>query len=163
MHPVWFLNIQCKWSDCRFKENDDFRRESRLLLTILTESIKSMQTSQTENNKLHSDLLKLMSRQLEMQETSLNVAREAWTNITNQANADDSHERRKWSNKPKPVRPSVDTNIDDILNGVYFWTNGTTTKPSQSWRAPKKSVSNSENHVQPMWTSYSTNSLAQRS
>ena len=90
------------------------------LLTILTESIKSMQTSQTENNKLHSDLLKLMSRQLEMQETSLNVAREARTNITNQANADDSHERRKWSNKPKPVRPSVDTNIDDIEWGIFL-------------------------------------------
>ncbi len=34
------------------------------LLTIITESMKSMQAVQTENNKLHSDLLKLMSNNL---------------------------------------------------------------------------------------------------
>ena len=48
------------------------------LLTVLTESMKNMQTFQTENNKLHSDLLKMMQRQMEFHESSLAAKNEIW-------------------------------------------------------------------------------------
>ena len=87
------------------------------LLTILTESMKSMQAVQTENNKLHSDLLRLMSKQFEIQETSMNASRDAKPEYNHD---DPHHEKKKWSNKPKPVRPSVDANIDDIEWGIFL-------------------------------------------
>ena len=88
----------------------------QLLITVLTESMKNMQTFQAENNKLHSDLLKMMQRQMEFHESSLAAKNE----MKSEMDLNSDMPQIKRSNKAKPTRPVIEPEIDDVEWGIFL-------------------------------------------
>ena len=86
------------------------------ILTALTDSMKTMQAVQAENSKLQTELLKMMQRQMEFQEASLN----AKEGIKSERNFEASFQQTRRSNKPKPTRPIIEAEIDDVEWDIFL-------------------------------------------
>ena len=92
------------------------------ILTIMTDSFQAFQAAQAESNKLNSDLIKMLQQQMTVQEASMNMNAEIRVNTE----LNDSHypmdmmKAKKFSNKARPKRPTVEVEIDDVEWGIFL-------------------------------------------
>jgi len=94
------------------------------ILTVMTDSFQAFQAAQAESSKLNSDLIKMLQQQMAVQETNINAQMKA------KAEFNDSHEfnnypmdrmtAKKFSNKARPKRPTVEAEIDDVEWGIFL-------------------------------------------
>ena len=95
------------------------------LLTVLTESVRSMQAVQAENSKLNSELMKMLHHQMANQDASMQIHAE----MASRAELNKSHivdenssemKPKRSSNKARPKRTIVEAEIEDVEWGIFL-------------------------------------------
>ena len=97
------------------------------ILTVMTDSFQAFQAAQAESSKLNSDLIKMLQQQMAAQETSMSI--NSQMRAKREMEMDDSHgftspmdmmKAKKFSNKARPKRPTVEVEIDDVEWGIFL-------------------------------------------
>jgi hypothetical protein len=90
------------------------------LLSVLTDTMKNMQTVHADNTKMQSEMMKMMMKQMELQEASMNAGNHADQKDESSHTSSNLTAQNKLPNRPKPSRPVIEMNIDDIEWSIFL-------------------------------------------